>query len=366
MLLSHDGFQNFAEAADGDETLRCVDSYMPDIVLLDVLMPGKDGFAICRALRERHSSRDLPILIQTALDDPDERARAFAAGANDLLTKPINKLELLGRINVHLENQRFFLEMESFRSRVAEELRLARDMQETLLPRPREVEAAGKHYGLRIEHVYRPSSELGGDFWAIRPLDDNRLRFSIVDFAGHGVTAALNTFRLHTLLADVDAPQEDPGRYLSLLNDRLHGLLSTGQFATVFTCVFDRYSDTLSYAAAASTPALVLQPGTPAVLASSDPSGLPIGVEPGVAYPTRELPLPEGCCLLAYSDALINVRLEDDSFLGADRFRELASRSFGQGPRSDFIATLLSELKALDARPFDDDLTVVALKRSPA
>lgn len=366
MLLSHDGFRNFAEAANGDEALQCVDSYMPDIVLLDVLMPGKDGFAICRKLRERHSSRDLPILVQTALDDPDERARAFAAGANDLLTKPINKLELLGRINVHLENQRFFLEMESYRSRVAEELRLARDMQETLLPRPREIEAAGKHYGLTIEHVYRPSSELGGDFWAIRPLDDDRLRFSIVDFAGHGVTAALNTFRLHALLADVDAPQEDPGRYLSLLNDRLHGLLSSGQFATVFTCIFDRHSETLSYAAAASTPALVVQPGTPDVLASSDPSGLPIGVEPGISYATRELHLPEGCCLLTYSDALSNVRLEDGSILGADRLKQLTPRSFGGDSKEGFVATLLREIEMLNALPFDDDLTIVALARNAA
>lgn len=366
MLLSHDGFQNFAEAEDGDETLRCVDSYMPDIVLLDVLMPGKDGFAICRALRERYSSRDLPILIQTALDDPDERARAFAAGANDLLTKPINKLELLGRINVHLQNQRFFLEMDSYRSRIAEELRLARDMQETLLPRPREVEAAGTHYGLKIEHVYRPSSELGGDFWAIRPLDDDRLRFSIVDFAGHGVTAALNTFRLHTLLVDVDAPQEDPGRYLSLLNDRLHGLLSAGQFATMFTCVFDRRSDTLSYAAAASTPALVLQPGTAEVLASSDPSGLPIGIESGVGYPTRTLPLPQGSCLLAYSDALVNVRLEDGSVLGVSRLTDLTLRALEDGPEGGYIDALLRGFNKLNARPFDDDLTVVAFRRNPA
>src|SRR5437762_3582814 len=75
-------------AADGDETLKSVHEWKPDVLLLDVMMPKLSGFEVCKRLRGDPATRDLPVLMITALDQPSDIDRAVDAGTNDFLTKP--------------------------------------------------------------------------------------------------------------------------------------------------------------------------------------------------------------------------------------------------------------------------------------
>jgi DNA-binding NarL/FixJ family response regulator len=75
----------------------------PDLVLLDVMMPGEDGFAVCATLRANPAWRDLPVIFLTAVDAPEQKVRAFAAGAVDYVTKPVHVPELVARVRVQLE-----------------------------------------------------------------------------------------------------------------------------------------------------------------------------------------------------------------------------------------------------------------------
>src|SRR5437588_4067829 len=78
-------------AADGEETLRQVNDWHPDLILLDIMMPKISGFEVCKRLRAAPSSRDTAVLMITALDQPSDIERAVEAGTDDFLTKPINK-----------------------------------------------------------------------------------------------------------------------------------------------------------------------------------------------------------------------------------------------------------------------------------
>ncbi len=75
----------------------------PDLVLLDVMMPGEDGFAVCASLRASPAWRELPVIFLTAVDAPEQKVRAFAAGAVDYVTKPVHVPELVARVRVQLE-----------------------------------------------------------------------------------------------------------------------------------------------------------------------------------------------------------------------------------------------------------------------
>jgi DNA-binding response OmpR family regulator/DNA-binding CsgD family transcriptional regulator len=75
----------------------------PDLVLLDVMMPGEDGFAVCATLRANPAWRDLPVIFLTAVDAPEQKVRAFEAGAVDYVTKPVHVPELIARVHVQLE-----------------------------------------------------------------------------------------------------------------------------------------------------------------------------------------------------------------------------------------------------------------------
>ncbi len=84
-----------AIATDGEETLARVADWHPDLILLDVMMPKISGFEVCKRLRANPATRDIAVLMVTALDQTSDVERAVEAGTDDFLSKPINKTELL-------------------------------------------------------------------------------------------------------------------------------------------------------------------------------------------------------------------------------------------------------------------------------
>jgi DNA-binding response OmpR family regulator len=113
MVLDSNGY-NLVFAEDGPQGLNTADKVVPDLILLDVMMPGMDGFEVCRRLRADPTIGEVPILMVTALDDRTSRLRGIEAGADDFITKPIDAVELLARVQGitrlnryrHLLNQR--------------------------------------------------------------------------------------------------------------------------------------------------------------------------------------------------------------------------------------------------------------------
>jgi signal transduction histidine kinase len=93
-------------AEDGEEALAQIARTVPDLVLLDVMMPGIDGFETCRRIHSKPASADLPVIFMTALTDTSEKVRGFAAGAVDYITKPVRHEEALARVSTHLALRR--------------------------------------------------------------------------------------------------------------------------------------------------------------------------------------------------------------------------------------------------------------------
>src|SRR5690242_8631782 len=81
-----------------DDAVPTVVQQQPDAVLLDVRMPGHDGFSICRALKQEPATRLIPVVLMTAANDPADRLQAIEAGADDFVTKPLNREELVARL----------------------------------------------------------------------------------------------------------------------------------------------------------------------------------------------------------------------------------------------------------------------------
>lgn len=85
-------------ARDGSEALGSIAANPPDIVLLDIMMPRMSGYQVCERIKQNPSTRDIPVVMVTALNEVGDVERAVDAGADDFLTKPVNKLELLTRV----------------------------------------------------------------------------------------------------------------------------------------------------------------------------------------------------------------------------------------------------------------------------
>lgn len=116
-------------ATDGEETLRLVEEWQPDLVLLDIMMPRVSGFEVCKRMRHNPKTQHILVIMVTALDQPSDIERAVEAGTDDFLTKPIHKKELIARIRALLDSRQekrpleralaYFRELERYRQSAA-------------------------------------------------------------------------------------------------------------------------------------------------------------------------------------------------------------------------------------------------------
>ncbi|MGE5505968.1 MAG: SpoIIE family protein phosphatase [Actinomycetota bacterium] len=241
------------------------------------------------------------------------------------------------------------------------DLQMARAMQNRLLPTPEDIAEASTRYGLSVSALFEPSREVGGDLWGLRPLDDHRLAVWLADFSGHGYAAALNTFRLHTLVRQTGVGRDQPGAYLGQLNRSLSGLLPVGQYATMLYGVLDLTAGEFVYAAAAS-PSPLAADLLDRTVTVGDGSGLPLGVQENAAYPERSLPLPAGSALLLHSDAVCECPRRGRQKLGSAGVPDLLRRAMERHSAPD-VSGILAPFLATVRRPLRDDLTAVCCLR---
>jgi len=102
MTFSREGYQ-VLKASDGPEALEAARASVPDVVLLDVMMPGMDGYEVCKRLRSHYRTRHIPVILLTAKGTEEDKLEGLQGGANDYVLKPWNKRELVTRVHNHLE-----------------------------------------------------------------------------------------------------------------------------------------------------------------------------------------------------------------------------------------------------------------------
>ncbi len=173
-------------AASGAEALERVEAERPDLVLLDVVMPGMSGYDVCRKIRENPATGILPVVMVTALDPNQERVKGLEAGADDFLTKPINQPELLARI-------RSLLRIKAFHDTVQAQAAQLAEWNKTLEQRVQDQVAQLERLG-RLKRFFSPQlAELivAGD--AEDPLKSHRREVTVVFLDLRGFTAFAET-----------------------------------------------------------------------------------------------------------------------------------------------------------------------------
>ena len=361
--LRANGFLNLTHARDGAEGLQVVESWHPDLIITDLTMPNVDGFELCRRVRSGAESSDIPILVQAGINKAAHRAEAFSAGATDLITKPISSGELLGRVRVHLEHRRLIERLSEFQRHMSQELDQARAMQESLLPADEAMRHLEARFPIALASYYEASIGLGGDIWDIREVDDNRLMVFSADFSGHGVGAALNTFRLHSFILGGSLPTDDAASWLSGLNRFLCDVLPVGQFATMFCGIIDFSASTLQYASAAAPWQMVRDGEANRGFEIIADPGFPLGLSRDATYENHVRRFGPDSVLFLYSDALIETPDMLNPVFSIERLRAFLDARWDTAGPVAIQRALLDELNRVAPDKPSDDLTMVTLRR---
>lgn len=102
-MLIAKGYHKIALAKDGHKAINFINKKKPDLILLDISMPGMDGFEVCRRLKQMEDTKDIPVIFISALSDTEDKVKGFEMGGVDYVTKPFQREEVLARVRTHLK-----------------------------------------------------------------------------------------------------------------------------------------------------------------------------------------------------------------------------------------------------------------------
>lgn len=351
------------QAADGVAALEVLREAPFDILIIDVMMPGMNGYQLLEAVKAAPQLKAIHAIVISALDDTQSIARCIQLGAEDYLPREFEPVILRARIESCLEKRRLKAKEELYLAAVrATERSLWESLAEgaeyvtSLLP-PRL-----SRPGLRSDWVFIPSRALGGDVFGYHPLGGKRLAVFLLDVSGHGIGAALYSVTLMNLLKTRGLPDtdfSDPGAVLQGLNRAFQMEDQNNLYFTAWYGVWDERKRELHYASAGGPPALVLLPD--GSMPRLESGGTAIGIDPEAQYSSLVATIPQGSRFFLFSDGAYEFRNREGAVFGLEMFTELL-RAFSASTTGPDLGSFAETLRGLSQdRRFEDDVSLVEL-----
>ena len=343
-------------AMNGETALQIAAQAGIDLVLLDIVMPGMDGYEVCRRLRADPKTAELPIVFLSSLEDARNKARGFEAGANDYVTKPFELLEVQARVRALLKAKAW---SDAVKEQLAADLRVAHDIQMGMIPR--DFTALGAAFGVQLAGVLEPAREVGGDLYSAFAGASGRLVLLIGDVSGKGIPASLFMVRASSLARLLARDSIEPERILARLNDELSVDNPSGMFVTMLCAVFDPRSGHLAMANGGHGRPVLLREGE-APRWAVERLGTALGFEPGLDFERTDLVLQPGDTLVLYTDGVNEAFDPGDACYGNDRLlADLAP--LAAHPADEVAAGLLRQVRTFAAgAPQSDDIAILAVR----
>ncbi|MEM7597795.1 MAG: SpoIIE family protein phosphatase [Pseudomonadota bacterium] len=371
------------EAGSGLDALKICQSGIPDLVLSDWMMPGMDGLEFCEAFRSLPRDRYGYFILLTSRSDKEDVTRAFDAGADDFLTKPVNLHEL----NVRVRAGERIMTMEQelndknrIISSTLEELRAVHDSINRDLVEARKLQNSlvSERYRdsgkAEISLMLRSSGHVGGDLVGMFPIDDNRLGIYGIDVSGHGISSALMTARLAGFLT-AGVPDQNialrkmkngqyrvrpPAETMSLLNERILSEIDTDLYFTMLLAICDQTSGEIVFSQAGH-PSPVIQRASGSI-ETVGAGGLPVGLIESAEFDQCEVRLNPGDRFLIHSDGITECSTPSGDLYDDEGLNKSLTRHATLRGQACLDAILHDMVRFCGTDEFDDDVSTVLLE----
>ncbi|MHC1790753.1 MAG: PP2C family protein-serine/threonine phosphatase [Solidesulfovibrio sp.] len=292
-MLKEAGFTPL-RAASGPAGRAMAARDKPELIILDIMMPGESGFETCSQLTADPATTDIPIIFISGLDDVENKVRGLKLGAVDYITKPFAREEVLARVKIHI---RLRQGLRALLAEQAAKLAQIRDAQQAILVAPEDLPEA--NFAVR----YVPALEAGGDFYDVFPWSDAVMVYFVADISGHDLGASFVTASLKALVRQNANPLYSPVETLKNMNSVLTTLLRDGKHLTASLLFLNRPRNRLTVVNAGHpAPILVTGRGEVEQLAVD---GDVLGVFEAVQCGQIERPVAPGDRIFLYTDGLI-------------------------------------------------------------
>ena len=343
-------------ATDGEEGLAKAQSSLPDLILLDLMMPKMDGLEVCRRLKNNDRLPFMPIIMVTAKTDTKDVIAGLEAGGDEYLTKPVDHGSLVARVKSMLRIKELHDTVIAQSTQLENQLKTASKIQTLFWP-----ELPAPEGGIRTWAVSQPASYVGGDFYDAIILSDKSVLAYVADVSGKGVPAALIMAAVSTKIRAEASLQQNLNLILRAVNGSMYELASTeGYFATVLLLKYwPRMRKIEMIRAGHINPVLVSPTGVREI---SGLKGVSLGVMEEVDYELAELVLEPGESLLLFSDGVSEAENASVEQFGYQRLIDQlsTSKSF---PHGEGLLESVREWRGQAV--VNDDLTIFEIGCDP-
>jgi len=349
---------NTKVATNGEKALAIASgAEKPDLILLDVMMPGMDGYEVCRRLKANPETLNIPVIFLTGQTGTDDETKGFEVGAVDYIHKPFSAAVVKARVRTHLMLREAHDKIEQQLLAINNELEMARQVQLSILPH-----VTPKIDGLDIMACYIPMTSVAGDFYDFIVVDEKHLGILIADVSGHGLPAALIASMLQVSLTAQCVHASDPAMVLSGLNQALCGKVLHNYVTAAYVFV-DLAKNAMSYAGAGHPPLLLWRRSSESA-SEVEQNGLVLGLFPDEKYTAVELPVDAGDRCVLCTDGILETKNPSREEFGTDRLLRFMEVSHTLGA-TQFVEALLDELSRWSEHPRGDgqrdDITALAI-----
>ena len=372
VILRKEGF-TLEEAADGASALQICREAPPDLILLDIVMPVKDGYETCRELKDHPKTQHIPVIFLSAKGDTSDKVKGLDLGAVDYITKPFDKAEVVARVKTQLKIHNLTRDLsesnkmlQEKQQKIDEDLKAAAQIQAALLP---STKPDLEEYSFAWQFI--PSDHSGGDIFNVHQLDNRTVIAYLVDVSGHGVPAAMVTVSVVQSLQPhgntiwdingVDSSRRTirkPSEVLDVLN-KDYPIERFDKYFTIVYLIIDRFSGEIVYGSAGHPPPLLMR--TSGTLERLDAGGPMIGLGDLLPFEDGHCRLMRGDRLFLYTDGITEY-CPDDEFYGPQRLENeiTLTRHLPLEPACQQIINSMHEFG--NGGKADDDITLVALE----
>jgi len=345
-------------AKNGTEGISLSKKHLPALVICDWMMPEVDGLEVCRQLKLDQNLSSTIFILLTSKGAVEDKVQALDSGADDFLSKPIDKTELIASVRAGLRIYQLNQDLQQQKRLLEAELTEASEYIRSLLP----VTLKG---AVNILAEFIPSSQLGGDCYDFYWLDDDHLAIYLIDTSGHGVGSALLSISILNLLRSQSFGKEkfyEPSKIMTELNNTFQMSQHNGRYFTMWYGVFQRSQRKLTYANAGHPQGLLIASDLKSPQVQELPSlDMPVGFFPDIEYSSMEISVPPDSRLYIFSDGIFEVSQENGKIWGVAKFFAFLKQKFTKDEEVN-ANLIIQEIRTETATAkFNDDVSFLKI-----
>jgi len=281
--------------------IAIAEKYIPDLILLDIMMPVEDGFTTIKKLKDKSITKNIPVIFLSAMTDIESKIKGFELGAVDFITKPFHPAEINARVSLHIKLD--IATKALIKSQADNVKKLKATLTQLTVAQDSMLVKSSNIPNAQFATFYLPLNASGGDFYNVLKLTDDSYGYFIADVSGHDIATSFITPSVNALMKQNCSAIYAPNESMEMINNILLEVLPSGKYLTACYLTINRKINKAVIVNMGHPPIIYIPYGKTPILLEYD--GDILGAFEDVSYNAHSMEISPKDRFYLYTDGLI-------------------------------------------------------------